>query len=175
MNERSQPAGSRPPLWATFGTLLSAPLFIGIVIVYVPYAITGWRLAPPLLGWEPGRWIGLALILPAAAVMVDFAVRLVREGHGTPMPMAPPQRLVRGGAFRFVRNPAYLAAVTAMIGQALWFGSIGVLAYAIVMALVYHVLVVGYEEPTLRGKFGAAYEEYCRKVPRWLPRIGRRL
>jgi protein-S-isoprenylcysteine O-methyltransferase Ste14 len=163
----------RPPVWAVVGTMVAAPLFIGTVVFYVPYALSGWRFAPPLLGWEPTRWIGAGLLALALPVMVDFILRFVLEGHGTPVPVAPPQRLVVRGMFRFVRNPAYLAAVSAIVGQGLLFGNTRVLAYALFMALAFHLLVVGYEEPTLRRKFGMEYEAYRREVPRWVPRIPR--
>jgi len=39
------------------------------------------------------------------------------------------------------------------------------------VALGIHLFVVFYEEPTLRGKFGAQYEEYCHNVRRWWPRL----
>jgi protein-S-isoprenylcysteine O-methyltransferase Ste14 len=164
----------RPPMWAVVGTILGAALFIGGVQIYVPYVLTGWRIAPPFLGWEPLRWIGIVLIVVAAPLLLDFLVRFVREGHGTPVPIAPPQRLVVRGTFRFVRNPAYVGALAALVGQALWLGSTAVLIYALAMALGFHLFVVGYEEPTLRQKFGADYEAYRREVPRWIPRLPRR-
>ena len=162
----------RPPLWAFLGTLIGAPLFIGAVMVYLPYTVSGWRLQPPFLGLELTRWLGVALILVAVPVIVDFLVRFVREGHGTPVPVAPPQRLVVRGAFRFVRNPAYVAAVLALVGQGLLFGSTALLVYAVALAVAFHLFVVLYEEPTLRRTFGADYEAYRRRVPRWLPRFG---
>jgi protein-S-isoprenylcysteine O-methyltransferase Ste14 len=157
-------------LRAIVGTLLAAPLFVGFVILYVPYQITGWRLAPPFFGWEPTRWIGVTLIALAALVLADFVARYVLEGHGTPMPMDPPRKLVVRGVFRWVRNPAYIAAEAALVGQGLIFASTSVLMYAVVMGVLYHLLVVLYEEPTLRRTFGAEYEAYCREVPRWIPR-----
>src|SRR5262245_14884903 len=163
----------RPPLWSVLGTLVGAPLFIGAVIIYVPYVLTGWRLAPPFFGWEGSRGIGVALIIVPVPILVDLAMRFVRQGHGTPVPVAPPQRLVVSGVFRWVRNPAYLAAVGALVGQGLVFASRPVLIYALAMWIAFHLLVVVYEEPTLRRKFGAEYEDYCRRVPRWVPRLPR--
>jgi protein-S-isoprenylcysteine O-methyltransferase Ste14 len=163
----------RPPSWAVLGTLVGALLFIGALIVYVPYVLSGWRFSPPFLGWRPLRWIGATLIVFSVPVVIGFLMQFVREGHGTPIPMAPPQRLVVGGPFRFVRNPSYVAALAALFGQGLLFGSIRVLVYAAMMALAFHALVVGYEEPTLRRRFGVAYETYCRYVPRWVPRFRR--
>src|SRR5439155_7352748 len=37
----------RPPLWAVLGTLIGAPLFVGAMLVYLPWLITGWRFGPP--------------------------------------------------------------------------------------------------------------------------------
>ena len=164
----------RPLLWAVFGTLAGAVLFIGGMAVYLPYALSDWRVREPFLGWEPWRWIGGILIALSIPVLLDFLVRFVREGHGTPVPIAPPRHLVVRGGFRIVRNPGYVGAVANLLGQALLFGSSAVLAYALVMAVFFHLFVVGYEEPTLRQKFGAEYEAYCDQVGRWLPRRPRR-
>ena len=160
----------RPPLGAVIGTLFAAPLFIGFVLTYVPYTLCGWRFGPPFLGtWTRG--VGVGLIVLALPVLADFLYRFVREGHGTPVPVAPPQRLVVRGVFRVVRNPSYVGGVAAVVGQGLLFASVPVLIYALALALGFHLFVVLYEEPTLRRKFGAAYEEYCRAVPRWRPRV----
>jgi protein-S-isoprenylcysteine O-methyltransferase Ste14 len=163
----------RPPLGAALGTLVGAPLFIGATVLYVPWTLSGWIVRRPFLGWVAWRWIGIAMIAAAVPVMLDFLVRFVGEGHGTPMPMAPPRRLVVNGTFRFVRNPGYLAALGVMVGQGLLLGSVPVLIYAVGMGAVFHLFVVGYEEPALRRKFGAEYETYRHEVRRWIPRRAR--
>jgi protein-S-isoprenylcysteine O-methyltransferase Ste14 len=65
----------------------------------------------------------------------------------------------------------YVGVVTAIVGQALCFGSPMLLGYAAVVFAGFFLFVVGYEEPALRQQFGAEYEAYCRGVPRWLPRL----
>ena len=70
-----------------------------------------------------------------------------------------------------MRNPAYLCAVSIILGQGLFLTSTSVLVYAAVVALAFHLFVVLYEEPTLRETFGAEYMTYCREVPRWIPRL----
>jgi protein-S-isoprenylcysteine O-methyltransferase Ste14 len=77
---------------------------------------------------------------------------------------------VADGPYRWVRNPIYMAALLVVAGQAWLFGSLAVLAYAIAMAMTFHSFVMGYEERTLRRRFGPAYQEYRRTVPRWLAR-----
>jgi len=157
-------------LGPTLGTLVFVALVPGTIVGVVPYRLSGWRLAPPLLGWAPIRWVGVSLILLALPLFVDFLGRFVREGHGTPAPVAAPRRLVVGGAFRYVRNPGYVAVVSMIVGQGLLFGSKAVLVYAAGVAVACHLFVLLYEEPALRGRFGEEYASYCRRVPRWLPR-----
>jgi protein-S-isoprenylcysteine O-methyltransferase Ste14 len=77
---------------------------------------------------------------------------------------------VAAGPYRWVRNPIYVAALLVVAGQAWLFGSLAVLAYAIAMAMTFHIFVMGYEERALRRRFGPAYQEYRRTVPRWLAR-----
>jgi protein-S-isoprenylcysteine O-methyltransferase Ste14 len=155
---------------ALLGTIVFTLTIPGTVIVLVPYLLTGWNLRPPFLGIEATRSLGGALIVLAAPLFFRFLAGFVREGHGTPAPIAPPQHLVVGGPFRWVRNPGYVAVVSLVVGQALLFGSRAVLAWAAFLAVAFHVFVVLYEEPTLRRQFGEEYEAYCREVPRWLPR-----
>ena len=161
----------RAPWFAVVGTITLAPLFVGSVIVLGPYLLSGWKLDAPFLGWAPSRWIGGALVIFPVPPLLDFLVRFVREGHGTPAPFAPPRRLVVSGPFRYVRNPAYLCAVSMIAGQGIFLGSTSVLVYGVVVALAFHLFVVLYEEPTLRGTFGADYVAYCRQIPRWIPRL----
>ena len=75
-----------------------------------------------------------------------------------------------GGPFQYVRNPGYVSVIALLLGQALCFGSLVLLGYAMLVALGFHAFVVLNEEPTLRRRFGAEYDAYCRRVPRWLPR-----
>jgi protein-S-isoprenylcysteine O-methyltransferase Ste14 len=154
-------------LRAALGTLAFTIVVPGTVVGIVPFALSGWRLAQsPWL-----RAAGALLILAALPLFLAFLLRFVREGVGTPAPIAPTKRLVVGGLFRWVRNPGYVAVVAMVVGQGLLFVSGAVLVYAALLALGFHLFVVGYEEPTLRRQFGAEYDEYCRRVPRWWPRL----
>jgi len=78
--------------------------------------------------------------------------------------------VVAAGPYRWVRNPIYLAALLVVLGEAWLFLSLPLLAYAGVMAVSFHLFVTGYEEPVLGRRFGRAYAEYRRTVPRWIPR-----
>jgi len=138
--------------------------------MYGPWAFTHWRFAPPL-GWAAFRVIGIVLIAAGLPVLLDSFWRFAVKGLGTPAPIAPPQHLVVTGLYRYVRNPMYVAVLALILGQGLLFGSVPVLKYAIVVWLGFFAFVLLYEEPTLRGKFGAEYREFCAHVPRWIPRV----
>jgi protein-S-isoprenylcysteine O-methyltransferase Ste14 len=155
---------------ALLGTIVFTLTIPATAIVLIPYLLTGWSLRPPFLGIEATRSLGGALIVLATPLFFRFLSGFVREGRGTPAPIAPTEHLVVGGPFRWVRNPGYVAVVSLVVGQALVFGSGAVLAYAAMLAVGFHLFVVFYEEPTLRRQFGEEYEAYCREVPRWLPR-----
>ncbi|MFI5690829.1 methyltransferase family protein [Kribbella sp. NPDC051586] len=108
-----------------------------------------------------------------AFVVLRAFVRFVREGRGTPAPVAPTEELVVGGDYRFVRNPMYVGVVTAILGQALVFLDWRVLVYGLVAWAMMASFVHFYEEPVLRERYGRQYEDYCRVVPPWLPRLRR--
>ncbi len=137
-------------------------------------------LLPRWLGFTaeaagPARWRWLAAI--PSVLGFAIAIRCVWDfgwtGRGTPAPIAPPQRLVVVGFYRHVRNPMYVGFVSGWIGLWMVFGHADLRSIAaVVLALVgVHLFVVLYEEPALRSKFGAEYEEYCRSVRRWWPRL----
>src|SRR5262249_54183971 len=133
--------------------------------------LTGWRLATPAPWWDPVRVLGLLLTIVGAAVLVSAFARFVMEGIGTPAPVAPTQHLVVGGLYRFVRNPMYIAVISAVVGQALFIGQLGLLMYVAVIGPLMVAFVRFIEEPMLRERFGAEYEDYCRVVPGWWPRL----
>jgi protein-S-isoprenylcysteine O-methyltransferase Ste14 len=74
------------------------------------------------------------------------------------------------GPYHWVRDPIYIAALLVVLGEAWLFLSVSLLGYAGAMAVVVHLFVIGYEEPTLRRKFGQEHAEYVAAVGRWIPR-----
>ena len=156
-------------LWPAIGTILFVVTVPGTVVGYIPYALSHWQVQPPLFGSILTRWSGVVLFVGGLPIFIDFVVRFVRDGIGTPAPIAPTQHLVVTGCFRYVRNPGYIAVLSMLLGQGLFFASPAVLGYAACVALAFHLFVLLYEEPTLRRQFGAEYKAYCRRVARWIP------
>jgi protein-S-isoprenylcysteine O-methyltransferase Ste14 len=155
------------PILGTIVFLFIAP---GVFGVLIPWYATGWHTGEPLFGFRPIHWLGAAAILFGAVILLDSFARFALQGRGTPAPIYPTATLVVTGAYRYVRNPMYLAVTSLIAGQALLFGRPLLLIYALAFALVTHLFVLAYEEPTLRSTYGAQYEAYAANVHRWLPR-----
>ena len=91
-------------------------------------------------------------------------------GRGTLAPWDPPQRLVVRGPYRHVRNPMISGVLAVLLGEAALFGSWAVLAWWGVVFAVNAAWFVVFEEPDLRDRFGADYDAYAARTPRWIPR-----
>jgi protein-S-isoprenylcysteine O-methyltransferase Ste14 len=153
---------------AALGSLAFLVVAPGVVAGLVPWLLSGWEASDT---WFGLRALGLALIVAGIACLLEAFARFVLEGLGTPAPVAPPEHLVVGGLYRYVRNPMYLAVGATIVGQALFLGRPILFAYAAVFAAAVVAFVRLFEEPTLTQQFGVEYEEYRRAVPRWLPRV----
>src|SRR5262245_24262332 len=155
---------------AAAGSAVFFALAPGVVAGLVPWWLTGWQVREPPYPL-PLRLAGAILLVVGAAVLVQAFARFVVEGAGTPAPIAPPDHLVVGGLYRYVRNPMYLAVLAAIVGQGLLLGQPVLFAYAGLVAVLVVSFVRLYEEPVLRRQFGEQYEAYRRAVPGWFPRL----
>ena len=117
------------------------------------------------------RILGVLLIAAGLPVLVDSFTRFAVQGLGTPAPIFPTRHLVVSGLYRYVRNPMYLAVVSLILGQGLFFGDVRVVEYGIAVWAAFHLFVLIYEEPTLRRTFGFEFEDFCTNVRRWIPRM----
>src|SRR5574341_1034519 len=152
-------------------SLLWTALLPGLFAGYVPWRFFGLNhvrldaLTSPQLAGALCIGVGTAVL---AACIWEFA----RSGRGTLAPVDPPRELVFRDLYRYVRNPMYLGVTTIVLGEALVVASWGLFFYWAAWFLMVNLFVIGYEEPTLRRRFGAGYEAYTRRVGRWLPRFG---
>jgi protein-S-isoprenylcysteine O-methyltransferase Ste14 len=155
-------------LRAAAGSVVFLVLAPGVMAGLVPWLLTGWEAHDwPL----PTRVAGLAVGVAGLVALLAAFGRFVFEGIGTPAPVAPTERLVVGGEYRFVRNPMYLAVAAVIVGQGLALGQAGLFLYAAAFLAVTAAFVHGYEEPTLARRYGEQYERYRRAVPAWRPRL----
>ena len=155
---------------AWVGTVVFLLLAPGVVAGLIPAVITGWRMPRTSGGISPATIVAAIMILSGVVVLLGAFIRFARA-DGTPAPPMPTGHLVVVGAYRYVRNPMYLAVLTIILGQALLFRSAAVLVYAGVVLLAVVLFVRGYEEPTLEREYGDEYREYRRNVRGWIPRL----
>ena len=156
---------------AAVGSVLFFAVAPGVVAGLVPWLLTDWRVRQPRPYWVPLRVVGVVILVAGAAVLVHAFVRFVAEGAGTPAPVAPTERLVVGGLYRYIRNPMYVAVVAVIVGQALVLGRPVLLVYGAAVSAVFVAFVRFYETPILRRRFGTQYDAYRRAVPAWWPRL----
>ena len=120
--------------------------------------------------WLP--WAGGAL----AALGIGVSVADKRRFHKAETNVytfEEPDRLVTDGLYQVSRNPMYLGLVLAGFRAALASATVAALILAAVFALIVRYWYIAYEEAVMRGRFGADYEAYCRRVRRWFSLRGR--
>ena len=150
------------------GSLLFFILAPGMVAGVIPLTLmrSGTQIQIGMLSF-----LAIPLWLIGVTMLIwcfwDFLVK----GRGTPAPIDPPKELVVSGLYNYVRNPMYVGVLLVIIGHFLWFGYWNLLIYAGVVFIAFHSFVTLYEEPNLKQRFGAGYEDYLTKVPRWIPRF----
>ena len=155
--------GRSSPVSLAVRNLLFTIVVPGLGGAWMPW----WLLTRHGPAASPVAWAAVPVIGAGLALYCWCVWIFARVGRGTPGPWDAPSRFVAAGPYRWVRNPIYVAALLVVLGQAWLFGSVAVLAYAVAMAVTFHIFVTGYEERTLRRRFGPAYLEYRRSVPRW--------
>jgi protein-S-isoprenylcysteine O-methyltransferase Ste14 len=160
---------------AIIGSALFLVIAPGFVAGLVPWWISRWRFedsfaAMPLF-LVVSRIAGGILITLGLIGLLDSFARFAVQGVGTPAPVFPTRHLVVTGLYRYVRNPMYVAVVSAILGQGFVFGNATLLGYGALICLLFHVFVLAYEEPTLKASFGGEYDAFRAAVPRWIPRF----
>jgi len=171
--------GAAPDWRTTFMLLLRSIFFTflqpGTVTVLIPYWLISSRGAAAVSNHQPLRFSGLPLIVIGAAGLLWCIWDFFSQGRGTISPIDPPKHLVVRGLYRYVRNPMYVAVVTTLIGEAIFFMSVPVLIEAGVFVVLANLFVMCYEERALRRQFGESYERYTQTVGRWIPRYRSRV
>jgi protein-S-isoprenylcysteine O-methyltransferase Ste14 len=151
--------------------LTYATLFTAVVLLFLPSRVLAWTsIATPAAFGLP-QAAGAVLAIGGAALAFWSVLAFAVIGRGTPAPFDAPRRLVVRGPYRYVRNPMYLGATLALAGAACAFESLALFGYAAAFFAAFNLFAVFFEEPTLRRAFGREYEDYCRRVHRWRPRI----
>lgn len=143
----------------------------GLVAFYVPYALNG---AIPI---ADGPWSAGWLATLAGALIYFRCLIAFLASPGTPAmfftrPLRAllgeePRQLVRSALYGYSRNPMYIGVVMMVAGEAVAAHSGRLAIYAAALCVAFHLVVILVEEPHLRRRDGAEYEQYTRAVPRW--------
>ena len=155
--------------------LLAITVLPFVVAVMVPLWLArrnDAQLAPGLTALQLlGQLGGLGLMLIGLVLFASSLRRFADDGQGTLAPWDPPRQLVVTGPYRYVRNPMISGVLFVLFGEALILLSRQHLSWALIFLLVNAVYIPLLEEPQLRRRFGASYDEYCDNVPRLVPRL----
>ena len=158
------------PVWLAVRSLLWTILFPGFFAGYVPWRFFGLGQIR-LEELNPTSFLGLMCIGLGVVLLAACIVEFARSGRGTLSPVDPPRHLVIRGLYKYVRNPMYLSVTTIVLGEALLTHSLALALYWTIWFVAVNLFVMGYEEPTLRRRFGRSYDEYTKHVGRWVPRL----
>jgi len=135
------------------------------LMAQIPLVIATWPLRPGVVEVIAGA------CLIAAGVLLNVWADRVFSAHGVGVcPFSPAPVLLRGGPYRYTRNPMYLGLVAITAGLPLL---TGVLANGWVAVAFFFWLHWGYvipEEQWLSARFGREFEDYASRIPRWLVR-----
>jgi protein-S-isoprenylcysteine O-methyltransferase Ste14 len=170
------PASAKPLFAQTWFNGLRSVVYASGFVLFFAWIALELRALDGHFGFAlPAATAGLGMVLMfiGALVAVSCITTFVVRGRGTPALFDPPRRFVAMGPYRYVRNPMYIGGFVLLLGLAFYLRSISVVLMTIVLMPVVHLLVVLYEEPSLKRKFDGPYENYLATVKRWLPRVPR--
>ena len=149
--------------------LLFTILQPGVVTGLIPYLLlrnSGKTFFPE--HWTIWHFIGAILMITGFSLLIYCVLKFATEGKGTISPIDPTKKLVAKGLYRYSRNPMYVGAMTLLAGEAVFWQSLALAIYAVVVFVAFNLFIVLHEEPRLRRVFGVEYEEYFQNVRRWL-------
>jgi len=110
---------------------------------------------------------GMIFIMLAPALALS-ALRRMKAAGTNVHPSEPALTIVRGGPFRFTRNPMYLALCLLQVALGFFLNDWITLLFVVPLVLIFHYGVVLREERYLTAKFGEPYLQYKREVRRWI-------
>lgn len=152
-----------------FRNLFFTILHPGIVICLFPYLIAGEEIKTRFrLPFALSQYAGLFFFILGWCLVLYCIYRFAVEGRGTLSPADQTKNLVVKGIYQYSRNPMYIGVMLALVGEVLFTKSDSLMIYTACVFLMFNLFIMFVEEPRLKRDFGEAYNDYCRKVRRWL-------
>lgn len=149
-------------------TLIQIACIWSLTLILIPILILH-AFEQPLTPSLSFRSLAIVLFAAFSVLGLASAFFMVRDGAGTPIPLDQTNRLVISGPYSIVRNPMAIAGIGQGLCVAIFFQSLHLVVYALLGAIVWHVLVRPIEERDLESRFGEAFIQYRNSVRCWLP------
>lgn len=174
-----QPGGDEKPfalkstIYTTGFLLIVLGVLPSLFFIVEKHLLTAYsRQQPITIFWAGFRQlVGGAVFAIGLASYLFCSIWLMFFGRGPHVEFDPPKHFVASGPYRWVRNPVVLTLLVTVLGEAIYFGSLGILALLLFVGLPFaQYQVTRIEEPLLRQRFGQSYIDYCARVSRWIPR-----
>lgn len=156
----SEPAQDQPDVAIHPPTVFFSALIIGFIIRIFA---GGWLPLPGLLG----EGLGGILMLAALVLMVSSISAFAETGE-TLRPATPSNALLTDGAYRYSRNPIYLAMIVFGVGFGVATLNLWIIITTALGGVIINFMVIPQEEAYLERKFGVDYREFKERVRRWV-------
>jgi protein-S-isoprenylcysteine O-methyltransferase Ste14 len=148
--------------------IIAPPPLLTVLCIAAGIAIEHFKPFPLLPGLGHSRIaICIALLLVAAA-FIGSAMRQFRRHNEHPSPYKPTGTIMDSGIYGRTRNPIYVGFLIIVLAVAIAMNSLWIALSSVVLFLLLHFGVVRPEERYLSGKFGSTYDDYRRRVRRWI-------
>ncbi len=160
--------------WQHIKAMILLPFMVVVIIpaIILHFAGVGGMAFRQAAPWNILMLFGAAAFLSVGLMLFVTTVALfVKIGRGTLAPWNPPQHLVVVGPYRHVRNPMISSLFFMLLAEALFLGSLPILAWFVFFVVSNCVYIPISEEPGLKRRFGEEYLRYEQHVPRWIPRL----
>src|SRR5258708_1316513 len=139
-------------------------LFVCLIVIPLAHGAVPWAISKVThrYGWvhgSPRFWnlLGLIPVGVATALLIWTLITGIAHAPNAVRLGLVPSVLISDGAYRFTRNPMYVAELALWLGWALFFGSLSVFLGYIALLLAVNLVIVPREERTLEAAFGQAY------------------
>ncbi len=151
-------------LKAAFAGLVTGFFFL----VFIPFLLINSGVDFPEINHPFLQVLGVFFVFLGVVLFFYCFALFVFWGKGTPAPIEPPSELVIRSIYRYTRNPMYLGYFGIVLGEFFFFGNLLLFFYFLFIVLFVNLYLLFIEEPKLRKRFGSEYEDYIKKVPRWI-------
>jgi len=147
--------------------VIAFPPLILLVSAVISGLVHFFLIRLPIMSYHASLVCGIVLVIVAPALALSAMITMKKAGTNV-HPSEPALTIVRGGPYRFTRNPMYLALCLLQVALGFFLNDWITLLFVVPLALLFHYGVVLREERYLTAKFGEPYLELKREVRRWL-------